>query len=141
MFGNERSDGFPAGKCSEDYRKGAGVVVWVDSVQTPRPNEERYDLVVLEVPGVGDVYQGSVKGNPLVDRMRVSILPIPGWEGMVYRNPPHSGFPDDKGPTDFRDKQSVFVRVREGKKALDSHTAPRRCLSPSMTAGVLRCVV
>lgn len=112
MFGNAHSDGFPEGKTSEDFRKGMNIIVYVDSMQAPRPTEERYDLIILEGPVVGDVYQGTVKGNPLVDRMRVSILPIPGWEGMVYRNPPHSGFPDDTSPSDFRDKQPVFVRAR-----------------------------
>lgn len=114
VFGNDKSDGFPEGKSADDYRKGSAVVVWVDSVQTPRPNEERYDLIILELPGIGDVYQGFVKGTPLADRMRVSVLPIPGWEGMVYRNPPHSGFPGDSGPGDYKDRQSVLVRVRWG---------------------------
>lgn len=61
---------------------------------------------------MGDVYAGKVAKRPLADRMKVALFWRPGWEGMVYANPPHRGFLPGRGPESYADDDDVFVQAR-----------------------------
>lgn len=109
--GRVYESGLPSGKTFGDFSEGEMIVVRVARAYKHGERDERYDLHVLSEMVPHETYTGVVRGKPLSDRFRVSIVRHFGWEGIVFSRPPLSGLPEGRSALEYSDGQEVNVEL------------------------------